>query len=384
MRKPQKPFVSRCPRHAAWSGLRALIGQIDEDIGRLKDQNAEDAVRALETEQVTLEHRRTLNKQMAEIERFVENLRWLVAADTAKRTLTTRPLTEKETELFRRVIADEYRLHLADECETLKSRLPIEFQTQGQRGETLRSLLVRGGHKPRDILSEGEQRAVALADFLTEVSLNPVNAGIVLDDPVTSQDHERKHLIARRLVAEASQRQVVIFTHDLVFLTMLADEASSQDVEILTHWIERDADDRPGQISLDDSPTTTPQYRNTQKAKRTLDDARAAVGSERERLIGQGMAELRRTVEEMVPRHVLKQVVNRWSDRVMVTSLKKINWDDTLVADIITTFEGLSGFIEGHSRTEERAEAPPVLRQLEEMIDKVDNLIKRAKRERGS
>jgi hypothetical protein len=29
-------------------------------------------------------------------------------------------------------------------------------------------------------------KAVALADFLTEVSLNPANAGIVLDDPVTS------------------------------------------------------------------------------------------------------------------------------------------------------------------------------------------------------
>jgi wobble nucleotide-excising tRNase len=62
---------------------------------------------------------------------------------------------------------------------------------------------VRGGHRPDKILSEGEQRAVALADFLTEVGLNPSSAGIVLDDPVTSQDHYRKDRIARRLVAEA-------------------------------------------------------------------------------------------------------------------------------------------------------------------------------------
>jgi wobble nucleotide-excising tRNase len=98
---------------------------------------------------------------------------------------------------------------------------------------------MKGGHSPAAILSEGEQRAVAIADFLTEISLNPANAGIVLDDPVTSQDHQRKECIARRLVREATARQVVIFTHDLVFLTMLAEAASRQSVDILTHWVER-------------------------------------------------------------------------------------------------------------------------------------------------
>jgi energy-coupling factor transporter ATP-binding protein EcfA2 len=43
--------------------------------------------------------------------------------------------------------------------------------------------------------------------------LNRKSGGIVLDDPVTSQDHQRKTLIAKRLVAEAANRQVVVFTH---------------------------------------------------------------------------------------------------------------------------------------------------------------------------
>jgi wobble nucleotide-excising tRNase len=60
---------------------------------------------------------------------------------------------------------------------------------------------------------------VALADFLTEICLNPANAGVVLDDPVNSQDHPRKECIAQRLVKEASH--VIVFTHDLVFLTKL-------------------------------------------------------------------------------------------------------------------------------------------------------------------
>ena len=94
------------------------------------------------------------------------------------------------------------------------------------------------------------------------------------------------------------------------------------------------------------------------------------------------MGELRRTVEEIIPHHLLKQVVNRWSDRIIVTGLKKVNWDDDLVADIISAYEDLSAFIEGHSHTEEKAGAPPEPTQLEEMITRVNTLIKHARRER--
>ena len=94
------------------------------------------------------------------------------------------------------------------------------------------------------------------------------------------------------------------------------------------------------------------------------------------------MGELRRTVEEIIPHHLLKQVVNRWSDRIIVTGLKKVNWDDGLVADIISAYEDLSAFIEGHSHTEEKAGAPPEPNHLVEMVARVDELIRRARRER--
>ena len=94
------------------------------------------------------------------------------------------------------------------------------------------------------------------------------------------------------------------------------------------------------------------------------------------------MDELRRTVEEIIPHHLLKQVVTRWVDRIMVTALKKVNWDSDLVAAIIKAYEDLSEFIEGHSHTEERAGAPPDLEQFEEIIKRVEKLICRARKER--
>ena len=99
-------------------------------------------------------------------------------------------------------------------------------------------------------MSEGEQRAVALADFLTEIALNPANAGIVLDDPVNSQDHQRKELIARRLIKEARSRQVIVFTHDLVFLNNLVQFTEEEEVQYQAHWVDRDADGNPGCVAL--------------------------------------------------------------------------------------------------------------------------------------
>ena len=202
-------------------------------------------------------------------------------------------------------------------------------------------------------MSEGEQKAVAFADFLTEIGLNQDNAGIILDDPVTSLDHDRKERIAVRLIEEAKRRQVIIFTHDMVFFAKLCDAADRADQPLTTHWMQRSGDgDLPGMVSLNDGPTTTPQYRSTNFAEELLAKAKVASGSERERLVRQGAAQLRRTVEEIVPQFLFKEVVRRWTARVMVTALKRVSWDNVLVDKIVDVFEECSAIMEGHSHTE--------------------------------
>ena len=367
------------------TSLTSLIAHVDADITRLKEEKIEDAIKALDAERIRLRHRQVLKQLLPEAEKYVADLKWARKASGAPQSsLNTRPLTNKENQLFTSVIAEEYRNRFADECRALDFNSPVEFRTKGQRGQTMLSLSIKGEHSPANILSEGEQRAVALADFLTEIALNPANAGVVLDDPVNSQDHQRKKLIARRLVKEAKNRQVITLTHDLVFLTMLAGAANDENVELLMHWIERDREGRPGQVSLDDCPATTPQYRKTGKAKKSLFEAESAVGSARMELVQRGMGELRRTVEEIVPHYLLKQVVNRWTDRIIVTALKRVNWDDSLIKDIVAAHEELSAQIEGHSHTEEQVGAPPEPGDLEKMITRVNDLIKRARPDRAN
>lgn len=72
-----------------------------------------------------------------------------------------------------------------------------------------------------DVASEGEFRAIALAAFLAEVDLAQDSCGIVFDDPVSSLDHRFRERFAVIVREVAIGRQVVVFTHDIFFLSCI-------------------------------------------------------------------------------------------------------------------------------------------------------------------
>ncbi len=77
------------------------------------------------------------------------------------------------------------------------------------------------GDSIEKIMSEGEQRGVALAGFFAELSISPSTSTIVFDDPVTSLDHLNVERIAKRIAKEALTRQVIVFTHNVLFASEL-------------------------------------------------------------------------------------------------------------------------------------------------------------------
>ena len=74
-----------------------------------------------------------------------------------------------------------------------------------------------------EILSEGEQKVVVLANFLAECSLDNDDCTIVFDDPVTSLDYKYRDKIASILVDLSKKRQVIVLTHDFYFTRLLID-----------------------------------------------------------------------------------------------------------------------------------------------------------------
>ena len=121
--------------------------------------------------------------------------------------------------------------------------MSVEIQAAGGlKGALFHKLVFSNapGVKVTDVLSEGESRALSLAAFLTELSTAPARSGIIFDDPVSSLDHHWRQKIGRRLVAEAKERQVIVFTHDLLFLRIVLNECEKQGVPCDHQYIRRD------------------------------------------------------------------------------------------------------------------------------------------------
>ena len=97
----------------------------------------------------------------------------------------------------------------------------MTLQFPGRQGQVTRKKAVASGeHRPSDVLSEGEQKVIALADFLAEASLKPP-APVIFDDPINSLDYKRMAEVVDRIAALSDTRQVIVFTHNIWFTTEL-------------------------------------------------------------------------------------------------------------------------------------------------------------------
>ncbi|TWR40618.1 AAA family ATPase [Xanthomonas vasicola] len=157
----------------------------------------------------------------------------------------TNAISLKASELAEKVVSKELAEALNREFKALGvGTLRVSLQSRADRGKALHKLKLElpQSRSPGDILSEGEQRAVAIAAFLAEVGLSGSKGGIVFDDPVSSLDHRRRERVAKRLAVEAAQRQVIVFTHDIYFLCLLAEEAKLAGTPIATQSLTRRAE----------------------------------------------------------------------------------------------------------------------------------------------
>jgi energy-coupling factor transporter ATP-binding protein EcfA2 len=120
----------------------------------------------------------------------------------------------------------------------------VQLKSRADKGKAYHKLKLNlpQTKSPVDILSEGEQQAIAIGSFLAEVKIGGSSGGVVFDDPVSSLDHKRRERVARRLAQEGTKRQVIIFTHDLYFLNLLIEEAQQAGVVIETQSIARRPD----------------------------------------------------------------------------------------------------------------------------------------------
>jgi energy-coupling factor transporter ATP-binding protein EcfA2 len=225
--------------------LQALADKLNAEAETLEKASDEKARAALQRQYGELDARVRLSQVKNAVVTAVAKLSHQAKLAKCLVAVKTNAISLKASELAEKVVSKELAEALNREFKALGvGRLRVSLQSRADKGKALHKLKLElpQSRSPGDILSEGEQRAVAIGAFLAEVGLSGGKGGIVFDDPVCSLDHRRRERVAKRLAVEADQRQVIVFTHDIYFLCLLAEEAKLVGTPIATLSLTRRAD----------------------------------------------------------------------------------------------------------------------------------------------
>jgi energy-coupling factor transporter ATP-binding protein EcfA2 len=218
--------LAACGAKIDWSSITPLPGGISEAlVSAAQSINAElkslllavdeKARSALEAERQELASRQQLNKVREVVLEVVAKLKIARKLQACIDSTSTVAISRKSTELSKTMATQEVAEALNAELRSLnvhELHIVMKPESPGGRTQYKLALQLPGGRAPTAVLSEGEQRAIAIATFLAEVRLGRGRGGIVFDDPVSSLDHRRRWEVAQRLAIEATNRQVIVFT----------------------------------------------------------------------------------------------------------------------------------------------------------------------------
>jgi energy-coupling factor transporter ATP-binding protein EcfA2 len=213
--------------------IRAWAAELRRKAAEQRALAAPDAISKAVREIAELDNRLRLSERLPAVLARIEALRRLAKLRTASGALATTGLSRRIGEFTENAVTAQLRARLGTELEALRcTHLPVAIGARGMKGKTKVSLQLDATRNVDvgDVLSEGERRAVALSFFLAEVAVAEHGGGVVLDDPVSSLDHARRSYVAQRLIEETTRRQVIVFTHDVVFLLELQDRAARASV----------------------------------------------------------------------------------------------------------------------------------------------------------
>lgn len=352
--------------------ITEIISAIDKKIKQFSEDEQSKALADLLKKKTYLIHKEKLEQQFSKIEELYQNLVWVNKTNKFDKRHWKKQSTDTEKSLSNKYFNEKYIKTFNDECSYLNGSFGIVVDAKSSDGQSNRQLFLKG-KTPSAILSEGEQKVIAIADFMTETNLSLINKGIFFDDPVNSLDEDRKSNIAERLVAEAKNRQVIVFTHDLVFLSNILNYCNDYNIEQRCHWIEK-LDDEAGKIWQDNTPSYEKKYKKSGVAQQYYQKAKKAPPEEREALVKTGFAALRSSYEAFVIFELFAGVVQRFNDRVSIDSLGSVKISDEIVKLIMDSFGLACRYMEGHSHSDKFLSKKPTPEQLNEEIQRFDSL----------
>lgn len=265
-------------------------------------------------------------------------------------------------------------------------KIPISFSSMGGGGAQAKHRLqisATGAEKFKiaSILSEGEQRVIALAGFFAELTLEPNKNPIVFDDPVTSLDHKFREKIAERISTESLARQVIVFTHDISFLIYLEEKLSSKPGSLFSvitidrvaekpgfchgirPWHTMKVQDRIG-VLRDELGKLNPVYQSDRKS---YNEPAAII-----------YGKMRETWEAAIEECLFNKVLRRHSSEIHPLSLREVHLRDEEFYLLMEHFDVCCSWMIGHDKSKTLDCERPAPDEIKNGIDAIETFRKQA------
>lgn len=161
--------------------------------------------------------------------------------EAARKKCNTRSATTLISAVSKVEVVERMQSAFAAELKRLKaSNQQVAISTRARAGQEYQRITLEGASaSTRSVLSEGEQKIVALAGFFALLDVMPGNSTVILDDPITSLDHLWRAAVAERIVEEAKSRPVVVFTHEPMFCYAISELSAKQDVPVAYRTVQK-------------------------------------------------------------------------------------------------------------------------------------------------
>ena len=359
------------PRPTELPHFQSCTAQIAREVSALRDraaqlqQNSRQAVKdQLLREIRELDAREQLGKNVASVLSEIERKKKLAVYQVSLQDTNTQAVTRKSTEVTKAAVTEQLAAAFKDELDKLRFRhLEVELQAAG-----------------------GSRGALSIAAFFAELSTASDRSAVLFDDPVSSLDHTWRDSVAGRLVEAARTRQVVVFTHDIVFLLALERFSEELAVEVELRHLRREASGAG--VHTPEMPWVAMKVNKRigvlkskhQGAEKLHRDGRQA---EYESNAAQLYGLLRETWERAVEEVLLAGVVERY--RPNIQTLQSKDLADITADDCHTLEVGMSKcsrWLPGHDQAVAENAPFPDPSELQRDIETLENWVKGIRKRR--
>jgi energy-coupling factor transporter ATP-binding protein EcfA2 len=310
--------------------------------------------------------------------------------EVVSKKLSTKKISDFAGEVVSELITEEFRMRLQNEFDSLLvNQLHVALRQSIQYGKISYYLVLNipGSEKipPSEILSEGEQKIVAIASFLAEISAFGHSSGIIFDDPVSSLDQKWKTKIARRLAEEGRVRQVVVFTHDISFAIELQKSCTNLSVGLQLNSLTKIG--RQAGVRESEHPwpllDVKKRIRYLKAEHKRLEVLHRSEGDLKyRRELGDVYSLLRSTWERSYEESVLNLSIVRFRSGIETNRIKEVCIPDEYYKPILDGMTRCSEITDSHDEAADKGMSFPSPAELATDIDTLDSFVSQCNQNR--